>query len=241
MIQGRNLIVSINGTPVAAAKSCTLTVSQDFLQVCSPTTSRVFNKIPTTYDWSISVNGLIISSSAPKNLVQSLVNGAEVLLTFEYNGTQLQAGLAFIKSIEQSGSVGNLATFSASFESNGELFRIWAKLTPSALPEGATTSMTYNNGSITYNFTTGSGVSATSTTLLTQGGKIYIWADFVYAVYSGSITSIKTAITNQDSAALNAAMVACGDDSLKIIELPAGVYTILCDIEANTKIFVLAK
>ena len=241
MILGKNLIVSINGTPVAAAKSCTVSVSQDFIQACSPTQGRVMTKIPTTYDWSMSVNGLIANSLAPKELLYMLIEGTEVLLTFQDNGTQRYAGFAYIKSFEQSGSVGNLSTFSASFESDGELFSNWQKLTLSAFASGATDSMAYSNGGITYNFTTGSGLIGIGVQVPASGAKAYVWADMAYAVYNASFTDVQRLVSYESSSGLNEVMIACGDEDRQLVELTEGNYTIMTNIAAVTDMFILTK
>lgn len=241
MIHGRNLIVSIDGTPVAAAKSCTFTVSQDFLNTCSPITSRVFNKVPTTYGWSISVDGLIESSYAPKSLMQLLISGTKVLLTFQDNSTQRYAGFAYVKSCDQGGSVGSLATFSASFESDGELFSNWQKLTLSAFASGATDSMAYSNGGITYNFTTGSGLIGIGVQVPASGAKAYVWADTAYAVYNASFTDVQRLVSYESSSGLNEVMIACGDEDRQLVELTEGNYTIMTNIAAVTDMFILTK
>ena len=62
MLIGKSLIISLDGVAIAAAKSCRVSISQSFIQACSPTSGRVMTKIPTSYDWSISVDCLIASS-----------------------------------------------------------------------------------------------------------------------------------------------------------------------------------
>ena len=123
MILGRNLIVSIDGVPVAGSKSCQFQISQNFIQACAPTNGRTKRKIPTDYDWSISVDCLIPSSTLSVSLVDKLIAGTRVLLTFTDGSGQNRAGWAYVKSCDEGGSVGSLATFSASFESDGALYK----------------------------------------------------------------------------------------------------------------------
>lgn len=123
MILGRNLIVSIDGVPVAGSKSCQFQISQNFIQACAPTEGRTKRKIPTDYDWSISVDCLIPISTLSVSLVDKLIAGTRVLLTFTDGSGQNRAGFAYVKSCDEGGSVGSLATFSASFETDGELYK----------------------------------------------------------------------------------------------------------------------
>ena len=123
MIHGRNLIVSLDGVAIAGAKSCRLSISQDFLKACSPTASRVFDKIPTTYDWGVSADCLIPASTLSVSLTDKLIAGTKCLLTFTDGSGQNRAGWVYVKNCDESGSIGSLATFSASFESTGPLYK----------------------------------------------------------------------------------------------------------------------
>ena len=59
MVQGRNLILALNNTAIAAAKSCSLKVQQNFIEACSPTSGRTKKKIPTDYLWDLSCDCLM--------------------------------------------------------------------------------------------------------------------------------------------------------------------------------------
>ena len=124
MIHGRNLIVALDGVAVAAAKTCSLDIDQSFLEACSPVSGRTHTKIPTTYDWGVSVDGLIANNSTPTvSLQDRLIAGTKCLLTFTDGSGNLRAGYVYVKSCKESGSVGGLATYSASFESTGPLYK----------------------------------------------------------------------------------------------------------------------
>ena len=122
MILGNNLIVSIDGVPVAAAKNCKLDISQEFIKVCSPTGGRTMDKIPTTYDWSVSVDCLYPSSTMPCDLTDRLIRGTKALLTFTDGSGNRRAGFVYVKRCDYSGNINSLATFNASFESTGPLY-----------------------------------------------------------------------------------------------------------------------
>ena len=123
MIHGRNLIVSLDGVAIAGAKSCDIDIQQDFITACSPTYGRTMEKIPTTYDWGVSVGCLIPSSTLSVSLIDKLIAGTKCLLTFTDGSGQNRAGWVYVKDCKESGSVGSLATFSASFESTGPLYK----------------------------------------------------------------------------------------------------------------------
>ena len=123
MILGKNLIVALDGVAVAGAKSCKLNLSQNFKEVCSPTEARVMEKIPTTYDWGISVDCLIPSSNLSVSLTDKLIKGTKCFITFTDGSGQNRAGFVYVKNCDEGGNIGSLATFSASFESSGALYK----------------------------------------------------------------------------------------------------------------------
>ena len=145
MIHGRNLIVALDGVAIAGAKSCKFNASQDFIKACSPTSGRVNKKIPTTYDWGVSCDCLIPSSNLPTDLTDKLIAGTRCLLTFTDKSGQFRAGWVYVKNCDQGGTVGSLATFSASFESDGALYKY---LYNETFTEGEKTIMRINNDSI---------------------------------------------------------------------------------------------
>lgn len=148
MIHGRNLIVALDGVAVAAAKTCSLDIDQSFLEACSPVSGRTHTKIPTTYDWGVSVDGLIANNSSPTvSLQDRLIAGTKCLLTFTDGSGNLRAGYVYVKSCKESGPVGGLATYSASFESTGELYDYEVKHTEE-FNEGHSVLMDIVNGQI---------------------------------------------------------------------------------------------
>ena len=123
MIHGRNLIVALDGVAVAGAKSCSLQLSQNFIEACAPNSGRVHEKIPTTYEWSVSVDCLVPNSNLPVSLKDKLIAGTKCLLTFTDGDGDNRAGFVYVKSCDEGGTVGSLATFKASFEPSGALYK----------------------------------------------------------------------------------------------------------------------
>lgn len=60
IIQGKDLIVTANGSVIAAAKSCSLKVQSDTLEVSSPTQGKYRTFIPERMSWSITTNHLLL-------------------------------------------------------------------------------------------------------------------------------------------------------------------------------------
>ena len=229
MIHGRNLIVSIDGTAIAGAKSCSLEISQEFLKVCSPTASRVFDKLPTTYDWSMSVDCLIASSSLPKHLTDLLIKGTKVLLTFSDGSDQMRAGYAYVKSCNQTGSVGSIAKFSASFESSGELYNYnryhvseWE-----GHEGGFTIDPQHVGGWLIFNNDRHYRIWGVQIALTKTSKLMTHYHDGLLAVYMASYNDIKEAIANNDRQYLDEKLVYYTDEEEDTTNLPGGTYTIL--------------
>lgn len=60
IIQGKDLIVTANGSVIAAAKSCSLKVQSDTLEVSNPTQGKYRTFIPERMSWSVNTNHLLL-------------------------------------------------------------------------------------------------------------------------------------------------------------------------------------
>ena len=223
MILGKNLIVSIDGTAVAGSKSCTVNVSQNFLEVCAPTESRTLNKVPTTYSWDMSVECLIASSTLSVDLIDKLILGTRVLLTFTDGSGQKRAGYAYVKNCSESGAVGSLATFSASFEADGALM-VYTTENPSAFEQGYDVNIVVNDGGVTYTFN-GSGAITLgrAITTSTKKGAIIIDTNSSWVLYDLYWPQVTNNLNQQSIDFLDEHMVACGTGPA-VLELNANQY-----------------
>jgi len=119
MIHGDDILVTTNiggsQAAVAACKSCSFDISQNFIEACSPTSGRVKKKIPTDYDWSVSCDCLVANPQYAKQFLDALKGGTELTLQFMVVGFKI-VGKAFVKSWKASGPKGSLASLSVQFE-----------------------------------------------------------------------------------------------------------------------------
>ena len=124
MIHGDDLIVTTNiggsQAAVAACKSCSLKVSQSFIDTCSPTSGRTKKKVPTDYKWSVSCDGLIGNPQYAKQFLDALKGGTELTLQFLIVGFKV-VGKAFIADWDAKGPKGSLANLSIQFEGSEDL------------------------------------------------------------------------------------------------------------------------
>lgn len=124
MLHGDDIYVTIdlNGQqqPIAAAKSGDFDISQDFIKACAPNSGRTFQKIPTTYEWSVSSDCLMATSQYAKQLIDAVRNGTKYTLQFIVCGFKV-VGDVYVKSCRIQSSKGSLAKLNVSFESSGDL------------------------------------------------------------------------------------------------------------------------
>lgn len=122
MILGKNLILALNGTSLAAAKTCSIQQSQSFINVASPTSGRWRKVVPAKLEWSVSADCLLGTMEAYNTLDQAQRNGTALTLqvydtTFGLN----KRGTAYIQNLNLDGSVGSLAKMSVSLQGSDEL------------------------------------------------------------------------------------------------------------------------
>ena len=240
MILGKNLIVSINGTAIAGAKSCQFQISQEFLKVCSPTEGRTFGKVPTTYDWSMSVDCLIPNSILSISLVNRLIAGTRVLLTFTDGSGQNRAGFAYVKSCDESGSIGSIAKFSASFEADGELYK-YETISLQRFTEGNDKIIVFNNDGriIISNQTQGDNIKIQEKYIF-AGSKLYIFDCSVnWFVSTDTLSHVKSYISNEDGQSLNEYAIAKGYGDMLIEITSSQPYVVAANDDDTFHIIIL--
>lgn len=122
MIHGRDLILSINGTPIAASTTCDLSTTTDFIEVCAPTGGEWKDYIPTQHGWDVSAGCLMATMENFDNLLKMQKNKQRLELSFYDQGLQVfYKGAAYIKKLDIVGNYGNLAKMSVAFQAGGEL------------------------------------------------------------------------------------------------------------------------
>ena len=122
MIHGRDLILSINGTPIAASTTCDLSTITDFIDVCAPAGGEWKDYIPTQHGWEVSAGCLMVDMSNFDQMFKWQKSKQRLDLSFYDSGLQtFYKGSAYIKKLNTTGNYGNLAKFSVAFQPCGEL------------------------------------------------------------------------------------------------------------------------
>lgn len=127
MIHGENLTLSLNGTIIAAAKSCSLKFDQSLLEVASPVSGADMMYTPTKCGWSISTDGLCTTMK----YMDSLLWKRTTKYTIAFCDSDLRmtfTGDCYIKSIAISGSIGKIVTYSIELQGSGVLSNNMQKL-----------------------------------------------------------------------------------------------------------------
>lgn len=227
MILGKNLILAIGGSPLAAAKSCNIQQSQSFIQVASPTAARWKQVVPEALEWSISADCLIGTFDAYNTLDQAWRNGTA--LTIRYYDTDYncnKTGTAYIASIDLKGSVGSLASMSISLKGSGEL----SKYAGTAITVSRTLQQT---GKFYYHTTSGNYSAASysdsakiysGSFTLTARTKVKITGNAWIVFFSTSNGIVTKAANAQNIASSDYSSVLSGNDS---IWLDAGTWYVV--------------
>ena len=117
IIKGNNLILSIGGTAVGAAKKCDISISCDVIETASPVSGNAREFVASKSEWSASVSGSLTSLTNMKELV-----GTTAAITFgTRDGLDQVTGNAIITSAKLTGTRGSLCQYTLSLKGSGEL------------------------------------------------------------------------------------------------------------------------
>lgn len=122
MVQGKDLLLTVNGRNIAASTGCTITMQQDFIDVASPTDGRAKRVMPSTYGWSASAECLCASGIGADTLMGYIEQGTELQVSFYDREKGLfRKGTAYVSNVQASGSMGSLAKVQVQLQGSGAL------------------------------------------------------------------------------------------------------------------------
>lgn len=120
MIHGRNLIIYANGEAIAAAKSCTVSMSIGDIEAASDTNGSAKTFLPTQKEWTVRCNTLVTSLIGHFANIGDTIRLSMVVCDWNKNPTPDRlTGDAIVTSANITASVGNLVTGSFSFKGRG--------------------------------------------------------------------------------------------------------------------------
>ena len=117
IIHGRNLIVKLDGTAIAGARSCELNVQSEELEVSSSTQNLWREFIAGRKEWTVNCGHLVMAIESNVDMV-----GRKVTLSFgTRNGSEELTGSAIVKNWKVTGTLPNLSQGSFQFRGSGAL------------------------------------------------------------------------------------------------------------------------
>lgn len=125
ILLGRNLILSVNGQALAAAKSCQVRIKIDTIEVSSPTSSKGRTYRPGRMEWEITATKFVTSVRLDAGVL-----GKTVSVSFGLRDDDAATGIAATDNIsgqalitqwDCTAAVGNLASGSFRFKGQGDI------------------------------------------------------------------------------------------------------------------------
>ena len=125
ILQGKNLIISANGSVIAAAKSCTLNVDCEKIKVSSPTYGQWEHVIAGMKSWSLSTSHLVKADTTADTPIRNAVArvGQTYTIRVQVNGltSDYLTGSALCHAFQVTATKFNLMQGSFKFTGSGPL------------------------------------------------------------------------------------------------------------------------
>lgn len=127
---GRSLGVFVNNTLIACAKSCSLSIKMSAMDVTCNDSDNWAHTLPTTKDWTVTSDGLVVLSSSNNavNLMDLLTAGTKIIVKFatQSSGTRTSGdvywyGSAYVISCNMNAGMDEPVSYTASFQGTGVL------------------------------------------------------------------------------------------------------------------------
>jgi predicted secreted protein len=127
---GRSLGVFFNNTLIAYAKSCSLSLKANMMDVTSKDSLLWAANLPTTKDWTITTEGLVALDSSwnAVKLMDTMTAGTKIVVKFSTHATGTRVsgdkfwwGSAYVTSCDMNAGMDEPASFSATFQGTSTL------------------------------------------------------------------------------------------------------------------------
>lgn len=214
MIQGKDLILSLNGAPLAASTTCELSTDTDFIEVCPPTGGEWKDYIPTQHGWGVSAGCLIATMENHSLLLRMQKSKQRLEITFYDQGLQVfYKGAAYIKHLDVIGRYGNLAKMSVAFQPCGELKAATAQqidMTSGTTVSGVRMVFTKGLSTITMMKMSGNTIYVREVTVSTDT-RITIQQGTVLVM--GTAATVKSWLSAQNTSLINSSIIAMNTDA----------------------------
>ena len=127
---GRSLGIFYNNTLIAYAKSCSLSLKTNMMDITSKDSSLWAANLPSVKDWSITTDGLIVLNSKANVvlLMDALTAGTKFVVKFathvtgtKVSGDKYWKGQCYVTSIDLNAGMDEPSSFSASIQGTSTL------------------------------------------------------------------------------------------------------------------------
>ena len=117
-VNGNDILVLMNGTAVAHARTSEIQVDGELIEVSSPTQGQWREYITGRREWSVTVGWLVLTNAAVQKL---LYVHQSYTLEFRTTGTAYLTGTAIMTNCKISATRGSLVQGSFTFKGTGQL------------------------------------------------------------------------------------------------------------------------
>lgn len=115
MIHGKDLIVLLDGTAIAASKTCTVSMKSGTIEISSPNSGGSREYVADRTTWEVTVGQLVTDYTA------GLLSVGRSYTLALYDGTARLAGTAICTEYKVTATKGNLMQGSFKFQGTGTL------------------------------------------------------------------------------------------------------------------------
>lgn len=155
MLKGNDLILSLDGVRLAAAKSCGVERNVDTIEVCSPTDGPAKKFVPSTTSWAISAGGLYANKEGAERLRKiwrAYQDGVHTPLSVKVDTEPgvSEKGEAILTSLHEDGNLNELVKFSIQLQGSGKLEPWEGDPLPMTFEYGKQEAMWLNDAGVPY-------------------------------------------------------------------------------------------
>lgn len=115
MIHGKNLMVLLNGTAVAASKTCTVNKKAGTIEISSPNSGSAREYVADRTTWDVTTGHLV------EDFTAGLLSVGQTYTLTLSDGTSQMSGTAICTEYKVTATKGNLAQGSFKFQGTGVL------------------------------------------------------------------------------------------------------------------------
>lgn len=121
-IKGNDIIIALNGSAIASAKSCDIELACDLREISSPTSNEYRSYMAGRKTWRVTVNKIVATDSLAI-LTEKNIGTTYTLTAYVRNNPVIDKieGTAILQSAKTSGAWGSIAQGQWVFQGSGDI------------------------------------------------------------------------------------------------------------------------